>query len=462
MVLIERRVAQMFRAALRRCHGGSPKACDQVPVLIRNGKDGWTMHARQEDFTLIYTHTGSGGKGVFAFPSGVLAQFEGRSDDPVELSLQMPGKATAVWTEHTSPTRIYISLIEPEKVPILPELPKTFAPMPPEFLQAFHEASLTTAESRTKYVMDCVQLRGKTGQVVASDTRQLLIQGGFRFPFKEDLTVTRTTVFSLPAFQNILEIGLGRSDSHVVVRLGPWMFALKIEDGRFPDANTIVPSDRMAGITRFRLNPDDASSLVQVLSRRIKPSSTREALFALSLLDQPRFRYEMDGDRGQILLPHSERTGPPVEIGVNIQQFLRAVELRFSEFEIRDPDKPIVSREGDRIFMSMPVSIHEMKQPEKAPTKIEPPMPVPAESRAMVRVPRARRPIVVSSGERDLRPAGFDVVGEATGFRDAVCKAAGHAGRLLRFIREVCQQPKFTQMVRQSLLAFGDTGSEKR
>ena len=149
----------------------------------------------------------------------------------------------------------------------------------------------------------------------------------------------------------------------------------------------------------------------------------------------------------------SEVSGEPVRICLNLAQFLRALEQRFLEFEVRGPDKPLVARDGERIYLSMPLPAHAAlkPRPEDAPVA-EPAEP----SHAIVRLPS--QAVAVPVGER-LEPYhsdSFDVLTEAEGLKDGLFMVATHAGRILRFLRQVCTSQRVTQIVRTSLLSLFD------
>src|SRR5207302_868107 len=114
------------------------------------------------------------------------------------------------------------------------------------------------SNTSTKYAITRVQLRGKAGAIVGTDTRQLLVSGGYAFPFTEDLLIQRSGIFGLQPFQASDEVGIGRTDTHLFVRVGPWMFAFFIDkQGRYPDAAAIIPRSSNSS-TRFKLDPGDA------------------------------------------------------------------------------------------------------------------------------------------------------------------------------------------------------------
>ena len=55
----------------------------------------------------------------------------------------------------------------------------------------------TAARESTRYGLSLVQLRGRAGEVVATDGRCLLVQGGFPLPWPEDVLVPRVAAFGM-------------------------------------------------------------------------------------------------------------------------------------------------------------------------------------------------------------------------------------------------------------------------
>ena len=474
MFVIERRIAALFRAALRRCHDGPTSRADQIPVLARLTKNGLFMHVRQEEYAILYHHPDVRGKGVFAFPASVLGLMEGRTADPVEISLQRPDLAQARWTDRGTPRSVEIPLLEPGLVAIPPELPREFTPLPMHFMPALYEASRTAATQDTKYIVTKVQLRGKSGTIVSTDTRQLLVQGGYEFPFKEDLLLPKCEVFGLQPLHTYEDVGIGRTETHVAIRIGPWTFVFTLaKEGRYPDTTQIIPrSSRTAAY--FRLHPNDAQRFLDNLVRRIKGPAAKEHAVTLDLIDSPCLRFEIDGRVIEIALSESEVKGEPVRMVLNLAQFLRAIELRFLEFEIQHPDKPIVAREGERIYMSMSMPAHAAILPQSdvdRPSAAESSAPAIRETRPIATAeeealaPIATVPAVASTAMvvvpkdqqiQSIKSESLDVFLEAEGFTSSVMRAAAHAGKLLRFLRGVCAQPQIVHVVRNSLLTLLD------
>jgi hypothetical protein len=64
----------------------------------------------------------------------------------------------------------------------------------PLLLTVLEWAMGSTAREGARFALHRVLLSGKKGQVVATDGLQLLIEGGFTFPWKNDLLIPRMAV----------------------------------------------------------------------------------------------------------------------------------------------------------------------------------------------------------------------------------------------------------------------------
>ena len=463
MIVFERRIAWLFRAAVKRCFDSSGSKADQTPVQIRLTKDGLQMHASTSEITVSYAQPDMKGEGVFTFPILHFNEFESKSSDHVEIALLRPNLAVARWTEKGRSREIQIPLLEPESVSIRPEPPKKFTPLPGHFLTSLHDASVATAEQATKFVLNRVQLRGKTGTVLGSDSHQLFVSGGFKFPFSDDVLIPRSGIFGLQPFQTSEEASLGRTDRQIFIRTGGWTFAFWIDkDGRYPDVSSIIPRSSDFK-TLFKLHAEDAQSFLDSLVRRIKGPAAKEHSVTLDLTETPCLRFEIDGRVTEVVLMNSEVTGQRFRVCLKLSQFLHALELRFHEFELRDPAKPIVARDGERIYLVMP--IHGTKALLSGPDVIKIQTSAPKPKKALLPVKRrVREPIVVPAGATTtIEPAMcFDILGEAEGLRDGLFKVATHAGKILRFLRETCTQKRILDIARSSLFALGNqTAGEK-
>src|SRR5262249_42669148 len=132
---------------------------------------------------------------------------------------------------------------------------------------AFQEACLTAAKESVRFAVSRVQVRGRRGEVVGTDGRQLLVWGGFPFPWKEDLLVPRLPVFGFRDTPLTGPVAIGRTGKDVALRVGPWTFALAIDAAsRYPQVERVIPGE--TGVrSQLRLDPADAGLLIQALPK---------------------------------------------------------------------------------------------------------------------------------------------------------------------------------------------------
>ncbi|MEJ7636826.1 MAG: hypothetical protein WKF75_02255 [Singulisphaera sp.] len=103
--------------------------------------------------------------------------------------------------------------------------------------------------------MNCLLLRGSTGELVATDGRQLLTRGGFPFPWADDVLVRRSPVFAARGLPRDRPVSAGRTPTHVVLKTGPWTLAFEAVTGaRFPDVGRVIPDPRWAS-ARLEIDP---------------------------------------------------------------------------------------------------------------------------------------------------------------------------------------------------------------
>jgi hypothetical protein len=189
--------------------------------------------------------------------------------------------------------------------------------------------------------------------VVATDGRQLLIQGGFAFPFADEVLVPRVALFGargLPA----AEVLVARSEDHVLFRVGPWTVALAIaKGGRFPNVDAVVPSPGGSS-TRWRLGPGEAKALAQALPKL--PGADEELAPVTVDLGQPaavRARAGGQGRPTELPLPASAVAGKAVRFVTDRQYLARALRLGFDTFEVLGPGRPVACRDGRRAYLWM-------------------------------------------------------------------------------------------------------------
>jgi hypothetical protein len=356
VIEIPRGLARQFRAVLRRCAAGrEPRGAGPL-LLCRVGRHDLALQACLGEIAVRHDAAGGRPPDALAFRAAVLAAFEGRSDEPVALEQVSPGKGRARWSDGGVPRLIEFDTVAPESAPVFPAMPRDFAPLPETFLAALAEAGSTTAHEGSRYALSRVQLRGRSGELVATDGRQLLLQGGFQFPWPDDLLVPRLPAFGgrEPALQG--PVAIGRTQSHVALRVGPWTIALAVDTAsRFPRVDDVIPKSSAAS-SRLALDPEDAAFLAATLPR-LPGRDGDHAPVTLDLADPVvvRARPTEGGRATEAVLCRSRATGPAVRLHQDRRYLLRAVQLGFGAVQVSGPDSPVACRDGARTYVWMPL-----------------------------------------------------------------------------------------------------------
>src|SRR5581483_1256701 len=215
-------------------------------------------------------------------------------------------------------------------------------PMPDGFLAALADAVRTAAKDHVKTSLTRVLLRGKGGEVIASDSHQLLVQRGFPFPWGEDVLVPRVPAFAGKDLAPDGPAGVGRTAGHVVVRVAPWSFALPIDAvNRFPAIEAVIPRVP-ASASRLQLDPADARRLLDALPR-LPGAADEQSPVTVDLGRPPAVRAKADADAAavEVVLGQSAVSGPPVRVATDRTYLERALALGFTEVLVARPDKAV-------------------------------------------------------------------------------------------------------------------------
>jgi len=374
MITITRRQARRLRAVFRR-HALGITHKGLVPPLVFRADPDTGLRVRHHQAALAVEHTLTGlyvTDEAVALPLDALADFEGRDGSPVVLEAVGPGRTVARWEDRGIPRSKEYTAPDPAGLPPFPGQPASFEACPGGLLDALAEASATTDEGSTRYALDCIQLKGATGEVVATDGRQILIQGGFTFPWDGDLLVRRTPLFSGRGLPRDRPVVVGRSDAHVAVRAGDWTAWMAVKaDARFPRIEQAIP-DPSAAATRLRLDPADAAFLARALDS-LPGADEANSPATLDLNGRVAVRARGAGQAAvtELVLCRSGYTGTPVMVNTNRAFLARAVRLGFDHVEFLDADSPVVCRDGNRVFCFQPLSKGSAIEPSDDVTRVE-------------------------------------------------------------------------------------------
>jgi hypothetical protein len=459
VIALPRALVRQFRAVLRR------SLLDQEPrgswplVLCQADKNGLTLQACQGDRALRYHRDGVHPPESIAFRASMLAEFEGRREDLVELEQIAFGKGRARWKDGGVPRIIDLETVVPDSVPPFPDLPRQFTPMPAGFLQALDEAVKTTARESARFALGRLQLRGKAGEIVATDGRQLLVQGGLALPWTDTVLVPRLSVTGDLAGEG--DVAVGRTKTHMALKIGPWTFLLSIDtQSRFPDVDAVIPSSKEK-VTVLHLDALDALFLAANLPKL--PGGDEDSSPVTLDLHDPialRSQHEKQG-ASELVLARSKITGPPTRLCMNRHYLVRAVKLGFDQVEVLAKDRPVVCRDGSRVYLWMPLDhttalspaadTHRIHSTEGSPSPIT---IKPERRKRLMRTPQTNGQPESGSTNGTTEPERWgiaEVIAETETLRGLLQDASVRSARLLAALKHQRRRSRAVQQAMRSL-----------
>jgi hypothetical protein len=409
-----------------------------------------------------YHRPGSFPPAVLTLPVQALADWEGKTDTLVTLESRRGGPVVARWDDGGVPQTATYDAGQRDRSPPFPDLPTQFVANAPGLLQALHEAMSTAQPQASRFATDQVLLRGAQGQIVGTDGRQLLLQSGFHFPWGEDLLVPRVPVFGGRELDQEASVEVGRTSSQVAVRAGPWTFWLTIDpSGRYPPAEAVVPSPASV-TTRLHLDQTDAAFLANALPR-LPGRDDELAPLTLDLGQSVvvRARAEGQAQATEVVLTRSSVTGPPVCLDLNRRYLHRALQLGFAVLEVVSADKPVCCRDGERVYVWMPLTTPAPLPAGPDPVRLasaeqatSPPPSAPERNQSSMPTPLSNGPTkdaIHPPGPQPERWGLAEVIAETEALRTALQEATTRTTRLLAVLKHQRRQSRAVQAAMTSL-----------
>ncbi len=476
MITITRRQARRLRAVFRRHALGITHKGLVPPLVFRaDPAAGLRVRHHQAPLAVECLLPGADRAGeVIALPLDSLADVEGKDETSVALEAAASNRTVVRWDDRGIPQSREYPVPEASSLPPFPDPPPAaFEACPAGLLDALAEAALTTDEGSTRYALGCIQVKGDTGELVATDGRQILIQGGFRFPWKGDLLVPRSPLFASRGLPRDRPVGVGRTDGHVAIRVGAWTVWLPVRDGRFPRIEHAIP-DASSVATRLRIDPEDAAFLGHALGR-LPGADEANSPATLDLNGRVAFRARgVDQARvTELILSRSDYTGAPVRVNANRAFLARAVRLGFAEAGFVDADSPVVCRDARRTFCFQPLSKGSAIEPTDDVTRVESTAPsLRPIARSVVKHQgespvsdenTPARPSSMSDGRPDgpapavegPGPGGLAaLIQEAEALHEALTDARARSGRLIVTLRRYRRRERLVSTTLASLKAL--------
>lgn len=348
MLSITRSTARLARAVFRKAPDARVKP---AAVLIDADRSGLRLQTQAGDVAVEYRIDGRFEPERFAIPFDLLAAVEGANDSPVQL-FDDGENLRVEWSDAGVPQRRVFAKPKAEPTPLDP--PASMPTIDGKFLRDFHDAVLCSADSSVRFALNRIQLRGAAKEIVGTDGRQLLIIRGIKFPWNDDLLVPRTKLFGDKRFAEAESVELGRTEKHVVVRVGPWTVWLTIDTAaRFPDVARIIPQDA-GDDTRILLDPGDSEFLAKSLPRLPSDEDHRSVTVHLNGKAAVRAKAE-SSPVTELILSRSRIIGGEVRINTDPDYLRRAAEIGVDTVRFRNDQTPIVAESPTRTFVWQPL-----------------------------------------------------------------------------------------------------------
>ena len=444
------------------------------PLVFRADAAGVRAEHRYNGLAVAQAGPGSSRPAeAIALPLDALADVEGRDESAVVLEALAPDRTVARWQDHGVPQCREYEVPALGSLAPFPELPLSWTELPCGLLDALAEASATGADDNTRYALSCILLKGDSHEIVATDGRQLLVQGGFDFPWGGDVLVKRSPLFSAKTLPRDQPVAVGKTDTHVVLRAGPWNFYLEAQDARFPRVDRVIP-DASAVTTRLSLDATAAAFLAQALDHLPGADEANSpATLDLNGRVAVRARNSDQGNVTELVLARSGYTGAAVRLNVNREFLTRAVRLGLSEFEVADAESPVALRGGDRVYCFQPLSKESALGPSDDATRIEPPSQNARPAPKPAAIPKGEPPVSEKTtsvkppshggATSNVQAAAVDgpatgglaaLIQEAEALHEALTDARVRAGRLSVALRRYRRRERLVSNTLASLKAL--------
>jgi hypothetical protein len=455
MITLTRRQARCLRGVFRRSVLGLIQRGPAPLLLLRT--DGGQLRAHYRHGALAIEHAtacDSRSEGIVALPLDALAEIEGRDETSVVLEATAPERTAARWVDRGIPQAREFTAPALDTPGPLPALPTVWSDSSIGLLDALAEATASACDDSTRYALGCVFLKGSTGEVAATDGHQLLVQGGFDLPWSGNVMVRRAPVFARKALPRDQPLEVGKTASHVVLRIGPWTLFLEVQtEGRFPDVVRAIPAAGTSP-THLRLDSDDVRFLLPALDR-LPGRDEDNAPATLDLNGSVAIRAQGEGQSQatELVLSRSRYEGLPVRLNMNREFLSRALRLGFTDIDIGAAESPLVCRDAFRTYAWQPMSSDSAIEPRDDVTRIESALctisePVhehrPTKARSTLNEPRPSNGHATHNGDspdhtspaETPAPDGLAaLIREAESLHEALADARTRTGRLVVALR---------------------------
>jgi hypothetical protein len=408
MITLTRSQVRRLRSVFRRSALGITHRGIIPPLVLRADGAQLRAHYRYRDLAVECVEPGHDRPAAtVTIPLDALADFEGPADTPVVLEPLAPDRTVVRWQDRGIPQSRDYDAIPAERTGEMPGLPTAWTTNPPELLAALADATETSTPDSKRYALECLQLQGSRDRIVATDGRQLLARTGFGFPWAEDVLIKGSPLFGCRGLPHDRPVEVGRTDLHVVFRIGPWTIACEIpRDVRYPEVERVIPSTAEV-VTRLRLDPADARFLESALGR-LPGGQENNSPIIVDLNGEVAVRAAASDQPNQVtelVLNRSAYSGSPVCLCTDRALLERALRLGYTEIGFTGVESPFVCRDESQIYAIQPLSGASPPGADAEVTRIESGAASGGEGRIATRTESTRRTTTVRESRNGHEPA---------------------------------------------------------
>ncbi len=355
MIEIPRLLAGRLRSMFRRL-GLRTSTHSDPSVYFDAGADGLRIRALAGDTAIEYHHPGEFASRQFSVPLSVLSEAEGTTHQKITFSPHADGGMQMEWPEGPIPQRRVVD--DTGTLPdAFPKLPGNLTPNPAPLAEALrHALASVDREAGARYALNAFKLEGAAGRIVTTDGHQLLVQGGFEFPWQDDVIIPASKLFQAAELPRDDPIAVGRNGDWIALVFGPWVLYLKHNgEARFPKYHWLL-GDPATAQTTLSLSDADADFLYRSLD--VMPAENdahRPVTIDLNGHVAVRSRADNQSPPTEIELTNSRFTGNPLRISCDRRFLARAIKIGFRQVACNSPDSILFCDDGRRHYLWMPL-----------------------------------------------------------------------------------------------------------
>jgi hypothetical protein len=161
-------LARQVRSVLRKAFGNR-----HADLRLIAGPAGLRIQAQGFDHAVEYHDPAPREPAELLVPFDVLGDVQGSRKDPVVLTTPKKSVLAAAWGARGSPHTMQYRLPKGSYAPF-PTASCALVDNPPALIRALRDAYETTDPDSSRFALGCIQLRGKTGEIAATDGRTSL------------------------------------------------------------------------------------------------------------------------------------------------------------------------------------------------------------------------------------------------------------------------------------------------